>query len=648
MCGLVGIYGKNGSFPSDEPASAVADMAGSVVHRGPDDSGFWTDPFGGLVLGHRRLAVLDLSETGHQPMVSSDGRWVIAYNGEMYNSSALLSKLSGTGRRLRGHSDTEVLVEAIANLGVERTLETAVGMFAFAAWDSQKRELWLARDRFGEKPLYYGRHNGAFVFASELKAIRALPGPAPEVDRTALSEYFRWTYVPAPRTIYQNIFKLEPGHYLKVTDPSVVPAQQRYWSPVDTASRTSDQPAGTAAVDRLSALLDQCVDARMVSDVPLGAFLSGGVDSSAVVASMRRVSSAPVRTFTIGFTDRTFDESGYAAEVAGILGTEHTDLMLTPEQAMNVIPQLATIYDEPFADSSQIPTFLVSQMARENVTVALSGDGGDELFGGYERYRLAAILGRAQSRVPSLLRSVAGSLTTGVSVDNWNRLANFVPDALLPAGLRHRTGQRLHKAAAALCAGSFPDAYGALIGVDHDGNGLVIGGEQSLCAFSGADRDTLRGFPPFEQAMLVDTLTYLPGDLMTKVDRASMAVSLEVRAPFLDPALFEFAWGLSADDRVRDGQGKWVLRELLRRSLPDHLVDRPKMGFGVPIGDWIRGPMRPWAEDLLDPKLVSSQGYLDPEVVTGEWHAHRDCKADLTPQVWSLLMFQSWLAEADL
>ena len=648
MCGIAGLLRGSSVHGIEGLVDLGTRMGQAVRHRGPDDCGVWTDTTGRVALGHRRLAVVDLTEAGHQPMVSSDGRWVITYNGELYNTAELFARLSGTARRLRGHSDTEVLVESMAHLGVERTLEAAVGMFAFAAWDQEKRELWLARDRFGEKPLYYGRHNGAFVFASELKAIRALPGPAPEVDRTALSEYFRWTYVPAPRTIYKNIFKLEPGHYLKVTDPSVIPDQQRYWSPVDVASQAGGQLTGTDAVDHLSVLLDQCVEARMVSDVPLGAFLSGGVDSSAVVASMRRVSSAPVRTFTIGFTEGAFDESPYAAEVASILGTEHTDLMLTPDQAMDVIPRLPTIYDEPFADSSQIPTLLVSQMARQHVTVALSGDGGDELFGGYERYRLAAPLGRGQRLVPRPVRSLVGGLTRGVSVDLWNRMAKVLPSAVLPPGLRHRTGQRLHKAATAFSAPSFPEAYGALIGVDHDGGGLVLGGERLPRTFDGIDTQALEQFTPFEQAMLVDTLTYLPGDLMTKVDRASMAVSLEVRAPFLDPALFEFAWGLSANDRVRDGQGKWVLRELLRRSLPDNLVDRPKMGFGVPIGDWIRGPLRPWAEDLLNPNLVSSQGYLDPAVVTGEWHAHRDEHADLTPQVWSLLMFQAWLAEADL
>jgi asparagine synthase (glutamine-hydrolysing) len=648
MCGIAGLVGGLTGFGTEQLVDLGRRLGGTLAHRGPDDQGVWVETANKAVLAHQRLAIVDLSSAGRQPMVSACGRWVVVYNGELYNTASLRERLGGRSDRFRGHSDTEVLLQAIAEWGVERALCQATGMFAFAVWDQHEQELWLARDRFGEKPLYFGWHERSFIFASELKAFRAIPGFSPEVDRTALDQYFRWGYVPEPRSIFENISKLGPGQFLKVDQSGRFSSPESYWSARSEVELAPGQPGGTESVDLLGELLDRTVADRMVADVPVGAFLSGGVDSSAIVASMKRVSSAPVRTFTIGFTDRAFDESPYAAEVAECLGSDHTELILTPEQAMEIIPRLPTIYDEPFADSSQIPTFLVSQMARNHVTVALSGDGGDELFGGYERYRLASALGRTQKLVPARARSMTGAFVKSLSVDNWNRMARVLPSVVLPSGLRHRTGQRLHKAATAFASSTFPDAYGSLIGIDHGGNGLVLGAGQPCAGFDSIDASTLEQFTPFEQAMLVDTLTYLPGDLLTKVDRASMAVSLEVRAPFLDPTLFEFAWGLAGADRVRDGRGKWVLRELLRRSLPDHLVDRPKMGFGVPIGDWLRGPLKSWAEDLLDPNLVEAQGYLNPETVTLEWHSHRDGHADLTPQIWALLMFQAWLAEADL
>lgn len=648
MCGIAGLVGGLTGFGNEQLVDLGRRVGGTLAHRGPDDQGVWVDAANKAILAHQRLAVVDLSAMGRQPMVSASGRWVIVYNGELYNTASLRERLGGRSDRFRGHSDTEVLLEAIAEWGVEQALCQVTGMFAFAAWDQDNQELWLARDRFGEKPLYFGWHERSFIFASELKAFRAIPGFSPKVDREALDQYFRWGYVPEPRSIFENISKLGPGQFLKIGQSGGFSSPETYWSARSEVELAPGQPGGTESVDLLGELLDRTVADRMVADVPLGAFLSGGVDSSAIVASMKRVSSAPVHTFTIGFTDRAFDESPYAAEVAERLGSDHTELILTPEQAMEIIPRLPTIYDEPFADSSQIPTFLVSQMARNHVTVALSGDGGDELFGGYERYRLTSPLGRTRKLVPATARSTIEAFVKSISVDNWNRMARVLPSAVLPSSLRHRTGQRLHQAASAFAASNFPDAYGSLIGIDHGGKGLVLGAGRSLAGFDSIDASTLERLTPFEQAMLVDTLTYLPGDLLTKVDRAAMAVSLEVRAPFLDPALFKFAWGLSRADRVRDGRGKWVLRELLRRSLPDHLVDRPKMGFGVPIGDWLRGPLRSWADDLLDPNLVEAQGYLNPETVTLEWHAHRDGHADLTEQIWSLLMFQAWLVEADL
>ena len=641
MCGICGVLSQNHGSP--DLATVAQDMAVALRHRGPDLSGKWSDPVGRVAFGHTRLAIVDVSEAGTQPMTSADGRWTITYNGELYNADALSRCLGSV--RWRGHSDTEVLVEHIARQGVEATLRAARGMFAFGCWDVQERELWLARDRFGEKPLYYGLHQGAFLFASELKALRAVPSFAPSIDRRALTEYFRWTNVPAPLTIYEGVYKLLPAHFLRVSDPAEVPAPQPYWSALDAAGNAPPLPVGADAVDQLGTVLDAAVESQMVADVPLGAFLSGGIDSSSVVASMQRQASAPLRTFTIGFSEASYDESGHAAEVASAIGTDHTDLVVSPEDAMRVIPDLASIYDEPFADSSQIPTFLVSQMAREHVTVALSGDGGDELFGGYDRYQQIERLERIRNLLPTGVRRIFGSVVERMPIKTWDGLVSALPRPFVPAGLRHRTGYKMHKVAQLLAAESAPDVYASLMSIETGAGGLVLGAGDALPAFRGVPSEQLTGLDSFERAMMIDTLTYLPSDLLTKVDRASMAVSLEVRVPFLDPDLFAFAWGLSHDQRVRNGQGKWVLRELLRRSLPDHLIDRPKMGFGVPVGQWLRGPLRSWADELLDPALVRDQGLLDPSVVEQRWTTHRDGHADLTFQVWSLLMFQAWLVE---
>ena len=618
-------------------------MVSVLGHRGPDASGNWLDPSGRMALGHTRLAIVDLSDAGAQPMTSRDGRWTITYNGEIYNTEDLRRSLGPVG--WRGHSDTEVLVEHIARHGVQRTLTAVKGMFAFGCWDAHESELWLARDRFGEKPLYYGLHQGAFLFASELKALRAAPGFDPDIDRRALTEYFRWTNVPSPMTIYEGVCKLPPAHFVRVGEPAAMPEPQPYWSAPESADAAPPLPGGVEAVDLLGEVLDRAVGAQMVSDVPLGAFLSGGVDSSSVVAAMQRQSSVPVRTFTIGFSEPAYDESGYAAEVAAALGTDHTELVVSPEDAMRVIPDLPSIYDEPFADSSQIPTFLISRMAREHVTVALSGDGGDELFGGYDRYQQIERLERIRDCLPASVRRMFGSALGRLPVETWDRLGSGLPRLVVPSGLRHRTGHRMHKVARLFAADDAPDVYASLMSIETGAGGLVMGADDAPPAFGGVPTEQLTGLKPFERAMLIDALTYLPDDLLTKVDRASMAVSLEVRVPFLDPDLFRFAWGLSRDQRVRNGQGKWLLRELLRRSLPDHLIDRPKMGFGVPVGQWLQGPLRSWADELLDPALVEEQGLLDPVMVERRWSAHREGRADLTFQVWSLLMFQAWLVE---
>jgi len=629
----------------EPPLRAAAEMMTSALnHRGPDASGIWTDSTGRAALGHTRLAIVDLSDAGTQPMTSSDGRWTITYNGEIYNAAELRNKLGPL--RWQGRSDTEVLLEYIAYHGVQAALEAAKGMFAFGCWDARKSELWLARDRFGEKPLYYAWHRGTFLFASELKALLLVPGFDPTINRQALQEYFRWTNVPAPMSIFEGVNKLQPAHYMRVESGSSDLSPRPYWSAIEAASAAPasvDEFDEVDVLDRLSDVLDRAVAAQMVSDVPLGAFLSGGVDSSSVVAAMQRQSPTPVRTFSIGFTEASYDESGYAAEVAKVLGTDHTELVVSPNDAMGVIPHLPTIYDEPFADSSQIPTLLVSKMAREKVAVALSGDGGDELFGGYNRYQEIERIDRFRTFLPSGGRRIVGAALRKLPVETWDRLGRGLPQMLVPSGLRHRTGHRIHKVGHLLAADPMTELYAALMSVSDQDDQLVLGVEEQPISFAGISSDLLRGVSPFERSMLIDTLTYLPSDLLTKVDRASMSVSLEVRVPFLDPDLFQFAWGLSHSDRVREGQGKWILRELLRRDLPDNLIDRPKMGFGIPVGQWLRGPLRSWADDLLDPTLVREQGLLDPLIVQQRWMDHREGRADLTFQIWSILMFQAWL-----
>ena len=642
MCGVCGVFQPRSQLRDLAPV--LREMTATLRHRGPDHSGVWVAKGGEVGFGHTRLAIVDLSETGEQPMSSGDGRWTITYNGELYNCDYLRRSLHSV--RWRGCSDTEVLVEHVARHGVPETLKRAKGMFAFACWDTRESELWLARDRFGEKPLYYGLCRDSLIFASELKALKAFPGFAPDINRNALCEYFRWTNVPSPMTIYEGVQKLPPAHFVRIGEVGTIPKPCPYWSAIDTASAQPNIQMGVAGVDGVDGLaeaLDLAVGAQMVADVPVGAFLSGGIDSSLLVASMQRLSSTPIRTFTVGFSEAGYDESPYAAEVAAALGTDHTEIVVSPEDAMRVIPELPTIYDEPFADSSQIPTYLVSKLAREHVTVALSGDGGDELFGGYDRYQQINRLERLRNFLPERSRRALGSVFQRLPVESWDRMGKGLPRFVVPPGLRHRTGYRMHKVGGLLAADRGLDLYASLMSVENRGDSLVLGAESDQFGFVGIPDMPQGDFPAFERAMLMDTLTYLPGDLLTKVDRASMAVSLEVRVPFLDPDLFQFAWSLSAEHRVRNGQGKWPLRELLRRSLPNHLVDRPKMGFGIPVGQWLRGPLRVWADELLDPVLVREQGFLDPSLVERRWNAHLEGRADLTLQIWSLLMFQAWL-----
>ena len=647
MCGISGVMDLTGRWRAEELEAMARRMADELAHRGPDGAGTWVDPSGGLALGHRRLSVIDPSPAGRQPMRSNDGRWVLTYNGELYNADRLRAELGLPMNRYRGHSDTEVLVEAIAEWGVNEALTRAIGMFAFAVWDTKEAELWLARDRFGEKPLYFGNIGGTFAFGSELKALRVVNGGRLEVDRTSLMQLLRWSWIPAPRTVYAGVSKLLPGHLLRISAAGDQISYRRYWCAVAEADGVTRRPKrGQEAVDELEDLLQSSVRDRMVSDVPVGAFLSGGLDSSAVVAMMQRHSVDPVRTFTIGFSESAYDESPHASAVAMRLGTQHSAMTVSPADAEAVIPHLPRIYDEPFADSSQIPTFLVSQFARTEVTVALTGDGGDELFGGYDRYHYLEEVRRLHLRLPSWARRGMAATIKSVPVGYWDRLGSSPIGHFGRQRWRFRTGERAHKYARLLTAETNEQIYYAAIAASDSSN-LVTTKPDGPLVPEAHWSDPGLSRSAFEHAMLVDTTMYLPDDLLTKVDRASMAVGLEVRVPMLDPELFKFAWSLHPDDRVRDGHGKWPLRQLAYRLLPAEVIERPKHGFGVPIGTWLRGPLRTWAETLLEPTLLQEQGWFASEVIQARWHDHLAGREDLSPLLWPVLMFQAWLNEVD-
>ena len=628
MCGISGFIDTSTRQTADGLREVAERMTAALVHRGPDDQGVWVDAKSGVALGHRRLSVVDLSSSGRQPMVSSSGRFVMVYNGEVYNHAELRKELSAH-TSFRGHCDTEVLLEAIDRWGLVSTLQRANGMFALALWDSQLRQLFLARDRLGIKPVYYGWSGSAFVFASELKALRAVPEFRNGVDRVALSLFLQHSYVPAPYTIYTGIRKLPPGTWLPVAgnreakhaDPTP------YWSMLEVARAGVDRPfAGSQeeAVDELQRLLADAVGTRMQADVPLGAFLSGGVDSSAVVALMRAQSgSATIKTFCIGFEEPAYNEAEYARAIAAHLETDHTTLVVTPREARDVIPRLAQLFDEPFADSSQIPTYLVSQLARQDVTVSLSGDGGDELFGGYERY---AFVRRFWRRAGWLPRQVRGVISRGLQPFRK------------PVGV----GRKLGTLADFLAARDAQHFYTRFHTHWKRPQEVVIGGRLSSTPFYNcaewARRDSL-----LESMMYVDSITYLPDDILTKVDRVSMGVSLEARVPLLDHRVVEFAWSLPTQCRVHRGESKRVLRQLLARFVPPAMMQRPKVGFGVPIGDWLRGPLRDWAAGLLDEQRLRREGFFRPAAIQQKWEKHLTGQQDWHYYLWDVLMFQLWL-----
>ena len=646
MCGITGFFSPRELDPAQAEESVVA-MADTLVHRGPDDAGVWVDATAGIALGHRRLSIVDLSPNGHQPMRSASGRWVISFNGEIYNFPSLRQELEGLGHRFRGHSDTEVLLAAVEQWGVHKALERFNGMFAFALWDRADRVLHLARDRAGEKPLYYGWMGDTFVFGSELKSMRRHPAFRPEIDRDALVLFLCYAYVPAPYSIYRDVCKLVPGTVLSIAAAGPrTPRPVPYWSAKDVVERaTADPFRGTPdeAVSQLDALLHDAVRMQMVADVPLGAFLSGGIDSSTVVAIMQAESSRPVKTFTIGFAEEGYNEAHYAAAVARHLGTDHTELYVTPSEAMTVIPRLPTMYDEPFADASQIPTHLVSTLARRQVTVSLSGDAGDELFGGYNRHTWGARIWRRVGWMPRPTRHAVAAGLTAVSPQRWKSLFRLL-GPVLPNAIRTRS-DAVHKVARVLGAKSADALYVGLASQWSVPEAVVVGATAAPPTII-SDAAAWPGVQDFAHRMMfLDLVTYLPDDILAKVDRAAMAVSLETRLPLLDPRVIEFAWRLPLSMKVRGTVGKWALRQVLHRYVPRALVERPKMGFGVPIGAWLRGPLRDWAEALLDEGRLRREGFFDPRPVRARWSEHLSTAFDRQYDLWNVLMFQAWLED---
>ena len=649
MCGISGFYHPTG-FNSDEGKVSILAMCEQLDHRGPDGAGHWLDADAGIALGHRRLSIIDLSPSGQQPMVSVSGRYVIVFNGEIYNHLQLRKELELEGHAAwRGRSDTESLLVAIEVWGLKRTLKACVGMFALALWDRKARTVSLARDRMGEKPLYYGWQSGAFLFASELKALRVHPAFESKISEDVLPLYLRHGYIPSPWCIWKNIRKLLPGTYVTFSarpglSEEVEP--RPYWSFLETALKGQASPfvgSDQDAIDALEEVICTAVSGQMMSDVPLGAFLSGGIDSSTVVSLMQAQSSERVKTFTIGFSESDYNEAVHAKAIASHLGTDHAELYVTAEQAQGVIPNLPTIYDEPFGDSSAIPTYLVSCLARQSVTVSLSGDGGDELFGGYGRYFNAKaesiwrfgnsaplpaknlMVGALRSKIPAYTDSILNTLTGALGRAAGKSVA--ARSAMVANLMRCRTHQEYYRSItsqwtpAPTLLPAAPLNYG----------------------LSDAKQAELKN--PVEQMMAQDSVTYLPDDILVKVDRAAMAVSLESRVPLLDHRVVEMAWRLPYNMKVRNGDSKWLLKEVLYRHVPRGLMDRPKMGFGVPIDHWLRGPLRSWGEDLLSTRQLAEDGFLDTKAVRERWDQHQKGHGNWRDSLWGVLMWQAWLAE---
>ena len=643
MCGIAGYLGGNATVFSSQ---VLKNMANSLHSRGPDSAGYWSNLDSRIAFAHRRLAVVDLTTFGQQPMHSVCGRYVLVFNGEIYNHLDLRKSLNNFD--WRGHSDTESLLAGFSSWGIRGTLERCIGMFAIAVWDKSDLTLTLARDRLGEKPLYYGwqgiSNNACFLFGSDLSAIKVHPVFSADINRNALSLYMRHNNIPTPHSIFKGIYKLSPGCLLTVSLAQRNPVETPFWSLPRLAEQGVSHPftgSDADAVDSLEQLLTDAVKKQMLADVPIGAFLSGGIDSSTIVALMQSQSNRPIKTFSIGFNEDGYNEAVHAKAVSRHLGTEHIELYVTSQQAQDVIPKLPTLYSEPFADSSQIPTFLVSQLARQHVTVSLSGDGGDELFGGYNRYVLTRNLWQKIRLMPLLSRRLVAAAISNVSQSFLNEF--FRPlQPLMPSSLRQANiGDKLHKGAGVLASQSLESLYLSLV-TDWEPDGLVLGAQEPLTTLRG-NSPHLSGLDDVQRMMALDAITYLPDDILVKVDRAAMGVSLETRVPFLDHRVVEFAWQLPQHLKLRDGIGKWALREVLYRHVPKTLIERPKMGFGVPIDSWLRGPLREWAEDLLSEPRLRKDGFFNPKPIRQKWIEHLKGRRNWQHHLWDVLMFQSWL-----
>jgi len=646
MCGITGFLGS--AIPRSQAFATVERMVLTLKHRGPDAAGIWVDETVGVALGHRRLAIVELSSEGAQPMVSHNGRYVLIFNGEIYNHRQLRTEiLNSAGIPFRGHSDTEVLLAAIQLWGLKTALERSVGMFALALWDKAECRMSLARDRLGEKPLYYGMHAGKFLFGSELKALRVHPDWNVGIDRDALAQLLRYNYIPAPRTIYQGIYKLPPGCFIELTQNNGAwscSEPTKWWSFQQTfllGKQNLFQGNDEDAVDELDSLLRKTLSDQSIADVPLGAFLSGGIDSTAVVSILQSLSETSVRTFTIGYDDTKYDESQRARKIAAHLGTEHNEWIITSSDALEVIPQLPIYYDEPFADASQIPTALISRFAKEQVTVALSGDGGDEMFGGYNRHIWGPDLWSSMSRYPGQLRTILAGGVKCLSPAAWDRLFVLAKPLLPNRYVASLPGEKIHKMAAIMDSCNERELYSRLVRAWPDPV-PVIGGVSGNTADSYGELWQY-GEDFAHQMMALDTLTYLPDDILVKMDRAAMAASLESRIPYLDHRIVEFAASLPLHYKIRCGQGKWILRTLLERYVPRQLMNAPKSGFAIPIHEWLRGPLRDWAESLLDERRLSEEGYFDPDAIRRVWQQHLSGRRNTQYLLWSVLMFQAWL-----
>ncbi|MEM8603661.1 MAG: asparagine synthase (glutamine-hydrolyzing) [Cyanobacteria bacterium P01_H01_bin.121] len=646
MCGIAGFWNPQQSDSASSLNQQIHHMVDRLQHRGPDSSGVWCDEHAGIALGHRRLAIVDLTPTGHQPMHSASDRYVITFNGEIYNFKNLAQTLSQLGHRFRGSSDTEVMLAAFEQWGLQAAVAKFVGMFAFTVWDRAERVLWLGRDRLGEKPLYYGWQQQTFLFGSELSALRAQPAFRATINRGAIALLMRHNYIPSPYSIYDGIAKLPPGNLLKLEanrTQTLIP----YWSlatAVQTGLQEPFRGSPAAAIDRLEQLLRHTVHQQMIADVPLGAFLSGGIDSSTIVALMQAQSTQPVKTFSIGFHEAGYDEAPYAKAIAQHLGTDHTELYVSPREAQAVIPLLPQLYSEPFSDSSQIPTYLVSKLTRSQVTVSLSGDAGDELFCGYNRYLFGRKLWRRLAWLPKPLRQTLAKRMQGIPVTTWNQIYRTA-EPLLPKSLQARLpGDKVHKLANVLGIQAPELIYQNLVAHWTDSCQLVLGADSLDTPLTRPEHWGLT--PSFvQQMMYLDTITYLPNDILVKVDRAAMGVSLETRIPFLDHRVVEFAWQLPLALKLAKGQSKWVLRQVLERYVPAQFIDRPKMGFGIPLDQWLRGALRDWCESLLSETRLQQEGFFQPAMIRQKWQEHLAGERNWQYHLWDVLMFQAWLEQ---